>query len=217
MMAGLNSYLEQLNPKLPTLQADFAQAATVADIYADAAPDLTRVFDNAPALSATIIDQEGNLNATLLAATGLGNNAYETPAPAAEDYIAAIQRLRAPTKLLGEYSPQFGCLLESLVTAADKFGPIIGGTRPGLFVSSNFLPGVPAYTYPESLPIVNATGGQLPRTARHSEQAIRRVLVPRAVPGDRQRLCALPTQHRSAVRRAFDVAVPVQRRLCRTG
>ncbi|CAJ1495768.1 MCE family protein [[Mycobacterium] burgundiense] len=159
MMAGLNSYLEQLNPKLPTLQADFAQAATVADIYADAAPDLTRVFDNAPALSATIIDQEGNLNATLLAATGLGNNAYETLAPAAEDYIAAIQRLRAPTKLLGEYSPQFGCLLESLVTAADKFGPIIGGTRPGLFVSSNFLPGVPAYTYPESLPIVNATGG----------------------------------------------------------
>lgn len=159
MLSGLNSYLGQLNPKLPTLQADFARAAVVADIYADAAPDLVRVFDNAPALSATIIDQEENLNAALLAATGLANNAYETLAPAAEDYIAAIQRIRAPAKMLGEYSPVFGCLLSAMVTAADRFGPIIGGTRPGLFVSSNFLPGSPAYTYPESLPIVNATGG----------------------------------------------------------
>lgn len=158
-LAGLNTYLAQLNPKLPTLQSDLAQAATVTNIYADAAPDLVRVFENAPALSNTIVDQQDNLNATLLAATGLANNGYETLAPAAEDYIAAIQRARAPAKLLGDYSPEFGCLLEAMVTAAAKFGPIIGGTKPALFVSSNFLPGVPAYTYPESLPIVNASGG----------------------------------------------------------
>ena len=35
--------------------------------------------------------------ATLLAATGLANNGYETLAPAAQDYIAAIQRaVRTP-------------------------------------------------------------------------------------------------------------------------
>jgi phospholipid/cholesterol/gamma-HCH transport system substrate-binding protein len=43
--------------------------------------------------------------------------------------------------------------------AVDRFAPIIGGIRPGLFVSSSFIPGVPAYTYPESLPLVNASGG----------------------------------------------------------
>ena len=43
--------------------------------------------------------------------------------------------------------------------AVDRFAPIIGGIRPGLFVASNFLPGAPAYTYPESLPMVNASGG----------------------------------------------------------
>ncbi len=158
-LAGLNTYLGQLNPKLPTLHSDIAQAATVASIYADAAPDLVRVFDNVPAISDTIVDQQDNLNATLLAATGLANNGYDTLAPAAEDYIAAIQRARAPAKLLGDYSPEFGCLLKALVTTANKFGPVIGGTRPGLFVSSSFLPGAPAYTYPESLPTVNATGG----------------------------------------------------------
>jgi phospholipid/cholesterol/gamma-HCH transport system substrate-binding protein len=158
-IAGLNSYLAQLNPKLPTVQSDLKQTAAVANIYADAAPDLVTVLNNVPAISKTVVDQQDNLNATLLAATGLANNGYQTLAPAAEDYIAAIQRARAPAKVLGDYSPEYGCLLKSLVTAANTFGPVIGGTRPGLFVSSNFLPGAPSYTYPESLPIVNASGG----------------------------------------------------------
>jgi phospholipid/cholesterol/gamma-HCH transport system substrate-binding protein len=157
--AGLNSYLAQLNPKLPTLQQDFQKTAAVANVYGDAAPDLVTVLNNVPTISNTIVDEQDNLNATLLAATGLANNGYDTLAPAQDNFIAAIQRFRAPTKLLGDYSPEFGCFLKAVVTAANKFGPIIGGTKPGLFVSSNFLPGAPAYTYPESLPIVNASGG----------------------------------------------------------
>lgn len=158
-LSGLNTYLAQLNPKLPTVQSDFQKTAAVANVYADAAPDLVTVFNNLPTISNTLVDQQDNLNATLLAATGLANNGYETLAPAANDYIAAIQRARAPLKVLGDYSPEYGCLLQAVVKAVNTFGPIIGGTRPGLFVSSNFLPGVPAYTYPESLPMVNASGG----------------------------------------------------------
>lgn len=158
-MAGLNTYLGELNPKLPTVQRDLQQTAQVANIYADAAPDLVTVLNNVPALSQTIVDQQDNLNATLLAATGLANNGFDTLNPAAEDYIAAINRARAPLKVIGEYSPVIGCVLEGTGVAVDKFAPILGGVRPGLFVSSNFLPGAPAYTYPESLPMVNASGG----------------------------------------------------------
>jgi phospholipid/cholesterol/gamma-HCH transport system substrate-binding protein len=158
-LSGLNYYLSQLNPKLPTLQEDFRKTAEVANIYADAGPDLVRVLDNAPAISNTIVDQQDNLNATLLAATGLANNGTATLEPAADNYIAAIQRLRAPLKVLGEYSPELGCILQGVSVGIDRFAPIIGGIRPGLFVSSNFLPGAPGYTYPESLPIVNASGG----------------------------------------------------------
>ena len=159
LLAGLNYYLQQLNPKLPTLQQDFQKTAEVANIYADAGPDLARIFDNAPTISDTIVDEQDNLNATLLAATGLANNGTATLEPAENDYIAAVNRLRAPLKVAGDYSPEFGCILEGTGKAVDFFAPIIGGTRPGLFVSSNFLPGSPAYTYPESLPIVNASGG----------------------------------------------------------
>lgn len=158
-LSGLKYYLQQLNPKLPTLQDDFRKAAVVTNIYGDAAPDLVRVFDNAPAISRTVVDEQDNLNATLLAATGLGNNAAETLEPGADDFIAAIQRARAPLRVAGEYSPEIGCVLKGTSAAIDRFAPIIGGIRPGLFVSSNFLPGAPAYTYPESLPIVNASGG----------------------------------------------------------
>ena len=158
-LAGLNYYLQQLNPKLPALQADFQKTAVVANIYGDVAPDLATVLDNVPTISNTLVDQQDNLNATLLAATGLANNGTATLEPAAEDYIAAIQRFRAPLKVLGDYSPELGCILKGTKKALDTFAPVIGGVRPGLFVASNFLPGAPAYTYPESLPMVNASGG----------------------------------------------------------
>lgn len=159
LLAGLNYYLSRLNPKLPTLREDIRQTAVVADIYGDAGPDLARILDNAPAIATTVVEEQDNLTTTLLAATGLANNGTATLEPGADDYIAAIQRLRAPLKVLGDYSPEYGCLLQAVDLAIDRFGPIIGGTRPGLFTSSNFIPGSPGYTYPESLPIVNATGG----------------------------------------------------------
>jgi phospholipid/cholesterol/gamma-HCH transport system substrate-binding protein len=158
-LSGLSSYLAKLNPKLPALQEDLQNAAAVSDIYADAAPDLATVLQNAPTVSKTLIDERKDLNAALLAATGLANNGDATLSPAADDYIAAIQRLRAPLKVLGDYSPEYGCLLTGVSQATDNFAPMIGGTRPGLFVSSSFIPGVPSYTYPESLPLVNASGG----------------------------------------------------------
>jgi phospholipid/cholesterol/gamma-HCH transport system substrate-binding protein len=158
-LAGLNSYLVQLNPRLPTVESDFAQTATVANIYGDAGPDLVTVIDNVPTISNTIIDQQDNLNATLLATIGLANEGTATLEPAADDYIAAIQRLRAPLKVLGDYSPVFGCILEGVKNGSERSGRLVGGIKPGAMVSSSFILGVPSYTYPESLPIVNASGG----------------------------------------------------------
>jgi len=158
-LAGLNQYLPKINPKMPTLQSDFQQAAAVGNIYGDAAPDLVTVLDNVPTISNTLVDEQDNLNATLLAATGLADNGTATLEPAQDDLIAALHRLRAPLKVLSDYSPEFGCIFSGVKKAIDQFAPVIGGTRPGLFTSSNFVLGVPIYTYPESLPIVNASGG----------------------------------------------------------
>ncbi|MGH3969939.1 MAG: MCE family protein, partial [Mycobacterium sp.] len=62
LLSGLNTLAEQTNPKLPTLQQDFAKTATVSNIYAAAAPDLVTVFNNVPTIAKIVVDQQGNLN-----------------------------------------------------------------------------------------------------------------------------------------------------------
>lgn len=158
-LSGLNGYLDKVNPKLPQLQSVFAKAAAVGNIYGDAAPDVVTTLDNVPTISRTLVDQRENLTTALLATTGLAHNGYDTLAPAADDFIAGIKRFRAMGSLLAEYSPEFGCLFKGIKRALERFGPSIGGTKPALYVNSSFIPGAPAYTYPESLPVANATGG----------------------------------------------------------
>jgi phospholipid/cholesterol/gamma-HCH transport system substrate-binding protein len=159
LLSGLNTLTRQANPKLPTLQQDFGKTAMVANIYADAAPDLVTVFNNTPTIARTIVDEQDNLNAALLATIGLSNNAYDTLAPAEQNLIDAIKRLRAPLKVAGDYSPEFGCLFAGIDRGIKEFAPLIGVRKAGLFTSSSFILGAPSYTYPESLPIVNASGG----------------------------------------------------------
>ncbi|KKC03789.1 MCE family protein [Mycobacterium nebraskense] len=159
ILSGLNTLTRQTNPKLPALQEDFRKAAVVANIYADAAPDLNTVFDNLPTINKTVVDQQNNLNDTLLATIGLANNAYETLEPAEQNFIDAINRLRAPLKVTADYSPEFGCLFAGIERGIKEYAPLIGTVKAGLFTSSSFVLGAPSYTYPESLPIVNASGG----------------------------------------------------------
>ncbi|ORB71460.1 MCE family protein [Mycobacterium scrofulaceum] len=158
-LSGLNTLTRQANPKLPALQEDFRKAAIVTNIYADAAPNLNTVFDNLPTINKTVVDQQNNLNDTLLATIGLANNAYETLEPAEQNFIDAINRLRAPLKVAADYSPEFGCLFAGIERGIKEFAPLLGVRKAGLFTSSSFVLGAPAYTFPESLPVVNASGG----------------------------------------------------------
>ncbi|MBO0879581.1 MAG: MCE family protein [Mycobacterium sp.] len=159
LLSGLNTLTRQTNPKLPTLQQDFQKTAAVANIYADAAPDLVTVFNNTPTIAKTVVDQQNHLNDTLLATIGLSNNAYDTLAPAEKNFIDSIKRLRVPLKISADYSPEFGCLFAGIDRGIKEFAPLLGVNKAGLFTSSSFILGAPSYTYPESLPVVNASGG----------------------------------------------------------
>jgi phospholipid/cholesterol/gamma-HCH transport system substrate-binding protein len=158
-VAALNSLLAEINPRLPTVQSDLQRFGVGLEIYSDAAPDVVSAMDNLPTISDTIVDQDKNLTATLLAAIGVADDGEKTLSPGADDFIAAIQRLRAPLKVLADYSPEYGCLIQALADSYQKFAPYFGQLKPALFVSAAVVPGAPAYTYPESLPLVNASGG----------------------------------------------------------
>jgi phospholipid/cholesterol/gamma-HCH transport system substrate-binding protein len=159
LLAGLNTLSQQANPKLAALQEDFHKTGIVTNTYADAAPDLNTVFDSLPTINKTVVDEQNNLNTTLLATIGLANNAYDTLQPGEQDFIDAINRLRAPIKVAHDYSPEFGCTFKGIVRGIREYAPLLGVRKAGLFTSSSFVLGAPSYTFPESLPIVNASGG----------------------------------------------------------
>lgn len=131
LLSGLNTLTRQANPKLPTLQEDFRKAGIVTNIYGDAAPDLNTVFANLPTISKTVVDEQSNLNTTLLAAIGLANNGYETLAPAEQNLIDTINRLRAPLKVAADYSPEFGCLFAGIDRGIKEYAPLIGVRKAG--------------------------------------------------------------------------------------
>ena len=218
LLSGLNTLTRQANPKLPALQEDFRKTGIVTNIYADAAPDLNTIFDNLPTINKTVVDEQNNLNDTLLATIGLSNNAYETLAPAEQDLIDAINRLRAPIKVASR-------LLAGIRLPVRRYRARHQGVRPVARCSQGgpvhvvelrlgragvHLPGVPADRQRVRRP-------ELPRIARHPDQADRRVVLPGAVPGHRQRQHPVRAVHRIAVRRTLDAAVLVPRLFRGTG
>jgi phospholipid/cholesterol/gamma-HCH transport system substrate-binding protein len=186
LLSGLNTLTRQSNPKLPPLQEDFRKAAVVTNVYADAAPDLNTIFDNLPTISKTVVDEQKNLNDTLLATIGLSNNAYETLEPAEQNLIDAINRLRAPVKVAADYSPEFGCLFAGIERGIKEFGPVARCPQSG---------SVHVVELRLRRAVLHVSGGpagrqclrrsELPRAARHPDQADRRVVLPRAIPGHR--------------------------------
>lgn len=155
-----DTYLKKLNPTLPQLQEDLASASTVTNLYADVAPDLLRILDNATVTSGSIVAEQANLDLLLLNITGLANTGNALLTDNEQDLTTALDTLTATTTLLEEYSPGLTCFLVGLNDGRIKFEPMAGtGDKAALMLSSSFMWGAQAYTNPESLPKVAASGG----------------------------------------------------------
>lgn len=152
-------YLGKMNPSLEQLQADLAKAAQVTNLYADTAPDLLRTVDNATAIGGTVVDEQENLNNVLLNVIGLANNANSVVTENEANLVSALDLLEPTTGLLAEYSPMFTCFIQGLNNARPLGEAIFGGGQEGIALNASFMYGMEAYTYPEDLPKVNATGG----------------------------------------------------------
>ena len=68
-----NKFLDNLNPRMDQLHHDVGQLARVADIVADASPDLWNFLANVTTTAQTLNKQQKDLDATLLAAIGFAN------------------------------------------------------------------------------------------------------------------------------------------------
>ncbi|CAN5414325.1 MCE family protein [soil metagenome] len=123
----LGSYLDEIEPSLPTLREDLIALADVADTYDLAAPDLLQVLGNLTVTSKTVLQKRQQLDVFFSDLTGLATTTRRVLSDN-ESALIRVGDVGAPVlKLLATYSPEFPCLLRG----SARYAPILSKTFEG--------------------------------------------------------------------------------------
>jgi phospholipid/cholesterol/gamma-HCH transport system substrate-binding protein len=188
-IVNANAILDDINPQMPQIRHDIAQLAALGDTYANAAPDLLDALNNAVITARTLHRQEADLDAALLAATGLGNTGEDIFRRGGPYLQRGVADLAPTAQLFDTYSPEIFCTIHNYYGAEPAAYATVGGgngyalrtmteltsglgailTLPGLAGTAltlgqlglaGLVGGAPnPYVYPDNLPRVNARGG----------------------------------------------------------
>ena len=154
-----NQVLEALNARPDALRQDLKAAAGFSETYASATTDIVRTLDAATTTSATVTDQQADLNSVLLNTIGFTDAGTQLLGSSGESLISATNVLEPTTALLLKYSPSFTCTLVGAKLLLDTNGKSSGGNGASGIVDGGLAPAVDPYRYPDNLPIVAAKGG----------------------------------------------------------
>lgn len=155
-ISQLSDLLGKTNPHLNELDELLRQAAPTMKVYADSMPDLMRTVDNTVFLGDSLVAHRANLDALLVNATGMANTINGIIAPSKRTLIGELSNLAPVSRLLGYQAPGIKCFLTSTAQITDRAKTLFGGKNGNLLLDASILPGKEPYTYPESLPKVNA-------------------------------------------------------------
>jgi phospholipid/cholesterol/gamma-HCH transport system substrate-binding protein len=154
-----NAILADLNPRQAQVHYDIRQLAQLADVYADASPDLWNALQNAVTTARTLNDQQANLDATLMGAVGFGNTAGDVLERGAPYFVRGTEDLLTTTQILDEYSPMLYCLIRKDANVAPKVAASVGGNGYSIRLHNGLVGAGNAWVYPDNMPRVNAKGG----------------------------------------------------------
>lgn len=153
-IVSLDSFLNQINPSLPNLTRDLADAPTVLGSFADAAPDLMDALSAASTTSTTVVDQQQNLDSFLTSVIGLADIGNDVLGANRQPLTNLLRLLTPLTSLTNEYNQAVYCGVAGILPIA-KNPPL---NVPGIEVIAGFLWGSERYRYPANLPKVAAKG-----------------------------------------------------------
>jgi phospholipid/cholesterol/gamma-HCH transport system substrate-binding protein len=154
-----NAILAQLNPRLPQIRYDVRRLADLADVYTKASPDLWDFLRNAVTTARTLTRQQGDLDAALLAAVGVGHNGEDIFARGGPYLSRGAADLVPTADLLDTYSPELFCMIRNFHDAAPEVAKAAGGNGYSLSAAGSIIGAPNPYVYPDNLPRVNAHGG----------------------------------------------------------
>lgn len=154
-----NEILARLNPRMPQIRYDVRRLADLADVYSKASPDLWNFLRNAVTTARTLTRQQGDLDAALLAAVGVGHTGEDIFARGGPYLARGAADLVPTADLLDTYSPELFCMIRNFHDAAPKVANAVGGNGYSLAGAGTFAGAPNPYVYPDNLPRVNARGG----------------------------------------------------------
>lgn len=168
-----DSYLKQLEPHLPALEADLRAAAGVVDTYADVAPDLIQTASNLGTTSQTLVSKSQEFEA-LLTGVVTASGTLERFLTVLENPLVAFNREWLPvTALGGEYSPEFGCIIDELHEHVQVFNKVIAYGDNSADIALGFLPAMKPYSFADNRPkLVSGIGPTCYATATKARPSI---------------------------------------------
>ncbi|MGV9408520.1 MCE family protein [Nocardia sp. NPDC003693] len=155
LLTDLESFLAQLEPALPALDADLTHLPAVAAAYADGAPALVSTAADATTIATTLVEEQQNLDALLTGVIGLSDTGNQVLSDNADSLASTLHLLGPTLSLTNEYREALRCG----VTGLAKLDRLPPAEAEGVMISANFLFGTFPYSYPENLPKVAASGG----------------------------------------------------------
>lgn len=158
ILAG-NAILDDINPQMPQIRSNIRQLANLADAYTKASPDFWNFLDNSVTTARSLNQQQGDLDAALLAATGFGNTGGDVFERGAPYFVRGQADLVPTTTVLDKYSPQLYCQIRNEALALPLALDSFGGNGYSLNTVTEFLGAPNPYVYPDNLPRVNGHGG----------------------------------------------------------
>jgi phospholipid/cholesterol/gamma-HCH transport system substrate-binding protein len=154
-----NEILAHLNPRMPQIRYDVRRLADLADVYTKASPDLWDFLRNAVTVAHTLTRQQGDLDAALLAAVGVGDTGEEIFTKGGPYLVRGAADLVPTAELLDTYSPEMFCTIRNFHDAAPEVAKAAGGNGYSLSAAGSLIGAPNPYVYPDNLPRVNARGG----------------------------------------------------------
>jgi phospholipid/cholesterol/gamma-HCH transport system substrate-binding protein len=155
-----NRILDDLNQRMPQIRYDNQRLADLADVYADASPDLWDGLELAVRTARTFNDHRGDIDAALMAALGFADSAADSFERGGPYLVRGAEDLVPTTKLLDDYPGMMFCTIRNFHDIEPRVHDAFGSNGYSLATASGTIAGAGnPYVYPDNLPRVNARGG----------------------------------------------------------
>jgi phospholipid/cholesterol/gamma-HCH transport system substrate-binding protein len=154
-----NRILENLKPRMPRLRADIESLVALADVYAEASPDLWHGLDNAVTTARTLDDHHVDIDEALMAAIGFAGPATDGFERAGPYLVRGATDLLPTSKLLDDYRGMILCTIRNYDEVRPRINKVFGGNGFSLSIAGTATGAGNPFVYPDNLPRVNARGG----------------------------------------------------------